>query len=76
MTEAEILAAAGRIRASRRARKQKTCLRCERAFETVGRGLYCSRTCRELAFRERHRPETPKKRGRPARTTRPEGGKE
>jgi hypothetical protein len=34
---------------------QTICPACERSFRRVGRSVYCSPSCRQLAFRFRHR---------------------
>lgn len=35
---------------------QTRCPVCERSFGRIGRGVYCSPTCRQRAFRLRHQP--------------------
>lgn len=45
--------------ASQRKRKDKACLVCGAAFSTIGRGLYCSKSCRDRAnYARRSRQST------------------
>jgi predicted nucleic acid-binding Zn ribbon protein len=49
---------AGRyLRSLPRTPKQKTCLVCGKAFETTGRGKYCSARCRWDAFQQKRAAE-------------------
>lgn len=72
MTDAEILSAAGRLRAAKRRRVAKICPVCGTPFEGVAQRRYCSAACRVRASRGREDEAMAKKIGvAPASVARP-----
>ena len=51
--KADLASRLGRGLAAMRSEKRRACARCGAAFVTIGRGRYCSHSCREMAYRQR-----------------------
>lgn len=50
---------AGRRLAAARKRRLQVCLACDAPFEVIGKGVYCSTTCKQRAWRRRHAAPPP-----------------